>query len=182
MSNFNMPALVRLANFLGFLTVATIVVMAFVLQITLNELPCPLCLLQRVGFLFIMFGFLMNLTFGLQAKHYGVIILGAMYTGMVGMRQVALHIIPGSGSYGSAVFGLHLYTWSFVASVAVIFSAAILMIPQRQYAFVKDQQYTLSKIASAIFFILIAANIASLVLECGFKECPDNPVAYLLFQ
>lgn len=182
MSNFSIPSLIRFANFLGFLGVATILVMAFVLQITLNELPCPLCLLQRVGFMLIMLGFLMNLTLGLQAKHYAVVILGAMYTGMVGMRQVALHVIPNTGSYGSAVFGMHLYTWSVIASVAIIFSAAVLMMPQRQYAFFKDQRHTFGKIAAAIFFILVVANIASLIMECGFTECPDNPVTYLLFQ
>lgn len=180
MSLFNIPSLVRFANFMGFMAIAGILTLAFVVQIAWNEPPCPLCLLQRVGFLLIMTGFLMNLMMGSQAKHYAVIILGAMYTGVVAMRQISLHIVPGTGSFGEAVFGLHLYTWSFIASVMVIFATAILMIPQRQYAFIKQQTSVLNHIASTIMLLLVIANFTSLVLECGYTECPDNPTSYLL--
>ena len=73
-------------------------------------------------------GFLLNLRFGVQPLHYGLSILAALFGVAVAGRQVLLHIVPGSGAYGSALFGLHLYTWSLILFGAVIAGIALLMI------------------------------------------------------
>ena len=54
-------ALVRNINALGLLGVAFILGMGLVMQVVLDELPCPLCLLQRVGFALLMYGFMLNI-------------------------------------------------------------------------------------------------------------------------
>jgi hypothetical protein len=54
-------------------------------------------------------------------------LLFAVFSAMVALRQIALHVLPGEGGYGTALFGLHLYTWSFiVASLIIVYSAIIL--------------------------------------------------------
>jgi hypothetical protein len=32
----------------------------------------------------------------------------------------------------------------------------------------------------AIYIVIIGTNIISTFIECGFQECPDNPVSYQL--
>src|SRR5680860_1922470 len=105
----------RLLNAIGLLAIGTVLALAFVDQIWFRELPCPLCILQRAGLFAAGFGIALNLIFGPKPSHYGVAIVGAVAGGSISMRQILLHIVPGTGSYGDAVFGLHLYTWAFIS-------------------------------------------------------------------
>ena len=41
-------------------------------------------------------------------------------SGSASLRQISLHVVPGTGSYGSALFGMHFYTWAFVGYGALI--------------------------------------------------------------
>jgi len=36
-----------------------------------------------------------------------------------------------------------------------------------------------ARIAMWLFLVLVAANMVSTLLECGFGACPDNPTHYL---
>jgi disulfide bond formation protein DsbB len=104
-----------------------LITLALLIQFYLNELPCPLCLLQRFGFMGMMVTLCLNFRSGYKASHVNLSLLFAIFTSFVALRQIALHAIPGTGSYGSAIFGLHLYTWSFIISMAfVIFNSLIL--------------------------------------------------------
>lgn len=157
--------------------------MAFGFQFILNELPCPLCLLQRVGFLFMAYGLLLNLRFGLRPSHYAITLISALYTSFVALRQVALHIVPGSGVYGSAIFGIHLYTWSFIASMLVVVATCMMLGVDRQYQKPSPLNMRLPLLTNVLFGVLvflIVANIGSVVMECGLAVCPDNPVGYVL--
>jgi disulfide bond formation protein DsbB len=98
-----MASLVRLGNALGALGIALVLVVAFGMQFVFGELPCPLCSLQRVALVLCGMGFLLNLRFGVQPLHYGLSILAALFGVAVAGRQVLLHIVPGSGAYGSAL-------------------------------------------------------------------------------
>src|SRR5262245_44049143 len=109
-----MASLVRLGNAIGPAGIAIVLLVAFGMPFALNELPCPLCILQRAALVLCGFGFLLNLRFGVQPLHYGLSILAALFGAVVAGRQVLLHIVPGTGAYGSALFGLHLYTWSLI--------------------------------------------------------------------
>ena len=51
-------------NALGLYAVALVLVIAFAAQLLLNELPCPLCLLQRIQFAMLAVGPILNLRFG----------------------------------------------------------------------------------------------------------------------
>src|SRR5258708_5735838 len=123
----------QLVNMFELTIVVIILLTAFVFQFNLRELPCPLCLLQRVGFLCIAFGFLLNLRFGFRPSHYSIVLISGLFTSFVALRQIALHVIPGSGAYGSGIFGLHLYTWSFVAAMAITIATTLLLGIDRQY-------------------------------------------------
>ncbi len=84
-------------------------------------------MLQRAVFFGVSLCLLLNLRFGFRASHYAMALLFAVFSAMVALRQIALHVLPGEGGYGTALFGLHLYTWSFiVASLIIVYSAIIL--------------------------------------------------------
>ena len=124
----------RLLNALGLIAVDTLLVIAFVDQLWFRDLPCPICILQRAGFVAAGFGIALNLLFGPRPSHYGMTILGAAVGAAIAMRQILLHIVPDSGSYGNAVFGMHLYSWAFIGFVLMIIGSAVLLLDDRQFA------------------------------------------------
>lgn len=169
-------------NVLALYAICAALLVAFYYQLTKSELPCPLCLLQRVGMLLIGFGFLFNVRFGIRNRHYAMALLGAITAGAVGMRQVFLHITPGDAGYGSPFLGLHFYTWSVVASLLVIVAVALMM-ALNEGASREAPHFSLPAKAGALSFILlIAANLVSTVLECGGGQCDDNPTFYQLLR
>lgn len=117
----------KLLNIFDLIAICGILLVAFYIQLFWQEEPCPLCLLQRLGMIGIGIGLLMNLKFGINSKHYALALLSALFGGAVAIRQILLHIIPGESAYGSPIFGLHLYTWSFIGFVFMIFYIAVLL-------------------------------------------------------
>jgi disulfide bond formation protein DsbB len=169
-------------NSLELLAVALVLLMAFILQLVLHELPCPLCLLQRVGFLGVAFGFMLNLRFGLRPSHYGIVLLSALFTSFIALRQISLHVIPGTGTYGDAFMGLHLYTWCFMVAMLIVISTTLLFSVDRQYQYAHRKNLRWSKLTYGLFILtalLTVFNIVSLLLECGLQACPDNPIHYV---
>src|SRR5260370_39942613 len=115
-------------NALGLYAVALVLVIAFGAQLLLNELPCPLCLLQRVQFAMLAVGPILNLRFGPRPSHYAVSLFTATAGGAFRPRQILLHIMPGDLGYGSALLGYHYYTCAFIGfAVAIIALAAMLL-------------------------------------------------------
>lgn len=84
-------------NALALLGVGGVLAAAFGLQFVLHELPCPLCLLQRAAFIAVGIGFLLNVRFGSSPAHYGVVLVSAVAGAAMSLRQVLLHIVPGTG-------------------------------------------------------------------------------------
>ncbi|MFO1396418.1 MAG: disulfide bond formation protein B [Burkholderiales bacterium] len=158
-----------------------VLLIAFFYQFMLGELPCPLCALQRVGFIVAGAALVLNLRAGYSPAHYGVIALTAVAAGSASLRQIALHVVPGSGSYGSALFGFHFYTWAFVGYGALVaYVGAMLVIAGPGVT--RERGPAGGGLANAVcvvFLLLAAANVAAFLLECGFGPCPDNPVGYL---
>jgi disulfide bond formation protein DsbB len=167
-------------NTLGLLGVGGVLAAAFAMQILLSELPCPLCLLQRAGFIVVGIGFLLNVRFGSSPAHYGMTIAGALAGAAIATRQVLLHIVPGSGAYGSALFGVHLYTWALAAfATTILYVACLLFLESRAVRIASGPQNGwLSAVASWLFVILVAANLISVLLECGVGPCDDDPTYY----
>ena len=66
------------ANALGLYAIALVLSVAFAAQLLLDELPCPLCLLQRVQFALLAVGPMLNVRFGPRPSHYGLSLLVAV--------------------------------------------------------------------------------------------------------
>lgn len=172
-------------NALGLLAISAVLAFAFADQIIYDELPCPLCILQRAGFVAAGFGLALNVRFGPWPSHYAILILGAVIGGVISLRQVALHIVPGSGSYGSAFLGLHFYTWAFILFTVIVIGAAMMLLFDRQFRD-SDKSATalagLSFAAFSLFALLTLGNGVSTLLECGGGFCPDNPTEYQMLK
>ena len=169
-------------NTCGLLGMCVSLLVAFYYQLALSELPCHLCLLQRVGIIIMGFGFLFNITTGIKRAHYSMIIVGSLVTAAIGIRQVFLHILPGDAGYGSAFLGLHFYTWSVLASIITLIAVAVmLVVDDKDLIKIQLPAFAgLNHVAAWLFISLIAMNLVSNVLECGAGQCDDNPVFYQL--
>ena len=172
----------RSLDTLALFALSGVLLVAFYYQIVLAELPCPLCALQRVGFIVAGTGLILNLRVGYSPAHYGLVLLTAVVAGSASLRQIALHIVPGTGHYGSALFGMHFYTWAFVGYGALVVYVGVLLLllgsrsPARERV---PSPRPLAALACWLFLAMAAANVAAFLLECGFGPCPDNPVGYL---
>jgi disulfide bond formation protein DsbB len=173
-------------NALGLYAIAAILAAAFVAQLLLHELPCPLCLLQRIQFAMLAIGPILNIRHGPRPSHYAVSLFAAIAGAAFATRQVLLHIMPGDPGYGSALLGFHYYTWALIGfGTSIVLIATILLC---------DSQFTTNNTApsakagalaqAAVWLViaLTAANVISTLLECGFGACADNPVGYELLK
>jgi disulfide bond formation protein DsbB len=172
----------RIANTLTILFLLGVLYCASGLQFLYNELPCPLCILQRLGFFCIIFTLLLNLKFDFRPSHYAMALLSALFTAFVALRQIALHIIPGTGAYGKALLSFHLYTWSFIIAMGILILTALLLSLDKQYIqdSIPKRWRRITKILFFLTFLILLINIVSLFMMCGFNLCPDNPVLYKL--
>jgi disulfide bond formation protein DsbB len=161
--------------------VCAVLGVAFYYQFALGELPCPLCALQRVGFIVAGVALVLNLRSRYSPAHYGLALLSAVAAGSASLRQIALHVIPNTGSYGSALLGFHFYTWAFVGYGALVAYIGVMLIGGH----VADDRARAAppgkaaRLACWVFMLLAAANAAAFLAECGLGPCPDNPVGYL---
>ena len=179
-----MLGLARALNALALLGICGVLLAAFYWQLARGELPCPLCLLQRAALLGAGLGFMLNVRFGSSEAHYGVVIVSALVGGAVAARQVLLHIVPGTGSYGSALLGWHFYTWALVAFFLIALFAGALLFIEAQFAEgVSEWRPTATaQVLGWLFVLIVLGNAVSTLLECGFGPCPDNPTGYELLQ
>lgn len=169
-----------LLNALALLAITGALVLAFGWQIFFNELPCPLCLLQRLALVLAGAGLLLNLRFGASPAHYAMVIAAALAGAIVAARQMMLHQAPGDPGYGSTLLGMHFYTWALVAFAALIAYCALMLALDRR-AGDSGQPRRAGIVAGAImwlFFLTVLVHAASTALECGLGPCPDNPTTY----
>src|SRR5258708_18791189 len=120
-------------NALGLYGIAGVLAAAFAAQLWLGELPCPLCLLQRIQFAMLAIGPILNVRFGPRPSHYALSLLVACAGAAFAARQILLHIAPGDPGYGSALFGYHYYTWAFIGFAAAIVLIAAMLLFDRQF-------------------------------------------------
>jgi disulfide bond formation protein DsbB len=173
-------------NALGLYAVAMVLATAFGAQLLLHELPCPLCLLQRIQFAVLAIGPIMNIRWGPRPSHYALSLLAGVAGAVFSSRQVLLHIMPGDAGYGTALLGYHYYTLALLAFLAAIVLLAAMLLFDRQF----EQDGAAQVVApgafvmSAVWLVigLTALNVVSTLLECGFAACADNPLVYELLK
>lgn len=170
-----------LFNILLITGIILISVAAFIFQLTLHELPCPLCLMQRVGFLAMAVGPLLNLRWGFYPSHYSMVLISALVTAFIALRHVALHIVPGTDGKTTPILGLHLYTWVFIFAVTIITATSVILGINRQYQLKESNaNEKLVKVLFIAILALVLVNIISVFLQCGLLTCPDDPTGYRL--
>lgn len=170
-----------LLNAVGLYAVALVLLLGFFFQLVRHELPCPLCLLQRVAFAALAVGPILNIRRGPRPSHYGMSLLAALVGVMVAVRQVMLHILPGDPGYGSAVLGLHYYTWSGLIFVfAMVLIGLVLQFDQQFETEPAPPPPAFARIAVWLIMLVVATDIITTFLECGPTWCAEDPVRYEL--
>ena len=110
-------------------------------------------------------------------------ILAALFGAAAAGRQVLLHIVPGSGAYGSPLFGLHLYTWSLLLFMTAIAAVAVLLLMEGQFE--RQRAWTADGWQRLVMGLYLAVTVLiglAAFAQCGPAECPDNPTSYWLFD
>lgn len=167
-------------NALALYAIGLVLLGAFYFQIALGELPCPLCMLQRIAFVALAVGPILTLRLGPRPSHYGMTVIAALIGAGIAARQVLLHIAPGDPGYGSALMGYHFYTWAFLCFVAAIAASAVVFLFDSQFAErpIAPELTLFEKGAIWLMLAVTVLNVASALLECGFGSCPADPVRY----
>ena len=179
------PVTARSLNVAGLFGLSAVLAVAFGYQLVLGELPCPLCLMQRMAFIAVGVGITLNITAGTRPAHYGIAILSALLGLALSGRQILLHIVPGTGAYGSTLLGLHFYTWAFIAFAVVILGAAAMLLVERQFDREEggpERARGVAAVGVILFLVLALANAASTFAVCELGLCPDDPTGYQLFS
>ncbi|MBI2743785.1 MAG: disulfide bond formation protein B [Chlamydiales bacterium] len=170
-------ALSRLISSLLVIVHCGIITAAFVYQYTTNQAPCPLCFLQRVAMIGIAVGQLLNFRFGIKMSHHAISLFHCVFGAGVSLRQISLHVCPGSPTFGTPVLGYGLYTWaliSFVCSIIAIGGLMLLYNPSWK-PFHSKALTLMERFAFLFTLAIIIADIVSIGMICGFTPCPDNP-------
>ena len=178
-----------LAVHLEILVLCSVLLGAFGVQFLEGELPCPLCILQRLGMMLAATGAAYMLVKWKDGElspldymtGHGMIILAALGGSFVSIRQILLHIMPGDAGYGDPVLGLHLYSWALVVFVCLIGSSAIGLLFGNWFLEGRARPGWWSRATLGLLAVLILANTVNIVLEQGFHFLlPDDPARYEL--
>ena len=167
----------KFINSASILIVCSVLLGAFYFQFALSEVPCPLCLLQRMGMIGVIFGLSLNVFFGFDSKHFGVVIISAIVGAMFSVRQVLIHICGRDGDvgYGTPFFGMHLYTWGVLIFVASILGSAIFLFFNNKFKKEGEnviQNYERYVVLLAMLIVLV--NVVAAFFECQFGPCCEN--------
>jgi disulfide bond formation protein DsbB len=162
------------------LAIAFILIAALVMQFVFSELPCPLCLLQRIAFLGMSFGVILNLRIGYSIRHEGLTMIMTILVLIISVRQTLLDIYPRPGHQyiGTAIFGLHMPVWSIVFSMlfllAYAFRFSILGYGDYLSRARTELNPTIQLISTILIWVIIsicAINLLSSFVQCGLASC-----------
>jgi disulfide bond formation protein DsbB len=172
-------------NALSLYAVALVLAAAFTAQLVLHELPCPLCLLQRIQFAVLAIGPIMNIRWGPRPSYYALSLLAAIVGAAFSTRQILLHIMPGDAGYGTALLGYHYYSLALIGFAAAIVLLAVVLLFDRQFEADSATPQAAGAFATIAVWLVIgltALNVVSTLLECGFGACAEDPVFYQLLK
>jgi len=158
----------RILNTIWLYILSAILLGAYVYQDVENQDPCSLCVLQRLAMICVAIGPIMNLKYKILAKHYAISAFGCLFGSAVALRQICLHICPGSPTFGYPVFGLELYTWSFLVFACSLLGLAVLLFIYKEE---KEPLNWFEKVAIALIALIAFSNMTTTFLECGLGAC-----------
>lgn len=185
------PELVRLLNLIGMAAMIAVLIGAYIYQFSYRDLPCTLCLLQRVAMMAVAFGAAMNVMLGPDPRHYGVCLVSAVFGGAISIRQSLLHINPyfdtntgmpttlatTNPGFGEPVLGHHLYIWGLVLFATVILSVGLVQLFDGQFEEREQEPDWLRRTATigvGLLFVIVALETVTTFMECGFGDCPND--------
>ena len=167
-------------NISGLFLLSALFFITFYIQIAFHHLPCPLCLLQRIGFAGVGTAIVFNLSLKVSARNYGLMLLSALFGLGSAMRHLFLHITPNDPGFGPPFWGLHLYTWSALIFSFILVAGTIALVFEQ--GFHKAMMSKVAKVSIFLFMLMIGLNALSSFLECGVGECPANPEVYQMLN
>lgn len=147
---------------------------AFFYQLVLGELPCAFCNLIRVCFMLLGSGLLLNRVFGINPWNYVLSAFGALIGSLLSLLFMFAKAPAWTKPTGSAILGLHMYTWTFMVFTAAIMFCLIMAVLYAQRDVrpgrTADSKSTLRKLIIGLFVALVAANLLSAFLQNGFDH------------
>jgi disulfide bond formation protein DsbB len=157
---------------------AAILTVAMAYQYLNAEIPCPLCLLQRVAMFGVCFGIVQNFRNGYLDRNAGWGLLFSLFLLIISVRQTLLNIYPrpGHAYVGSAVFGIHMPVWSVLIATALLiaFGLKLTMLGGDNRLAGRKPEGALGRLASIGMLYLLALcaiNFVSVILQCGADAC-----------
>lgn len=166
MKKRDLDFLVRLINALWIFGLAAVLLSGCIFQFTVQQNPCGLCMLQRLGMLCVAIGPMLNLRFGFNPLHYGISLCGIFFGGAVSLRQMAHHIANGSPIFGQGICSCSFLT--FAASLAVIV-LLLFLYPYHDKKAVK--MHALEILGFALMIAIAVLNAILAFMECGLGIC-----------
>ena len=123
-----MTNLPRALNALFIYMLCTILLASFFHQFVQSDLPCDLCLMQRLCMVATAIALLMNLRFGVKPQHYGLALFSCLTGTLIAAYQTCLNISPSTPPPGAPILGLSLYVWSLIIFFISMFAIGLLLI------------------------------------------------------
>ena len=167
----------RLILWLMLLALAGILTAAMAIQFVGGDIPCPLCLLERVAMFGCCFGLIHQLRSGGSQRGVGIGLVFSVLLLLISARQTLLDLFPrpGHAYVGGAIFGVHMPVWSVFIAVALLLGFAVRLAifggprvaPEAEVSTLRRLTYGLG-----LYVITICGiNCLSVLIQCGFGEC-----------
>ena len=179
----------RLIDLSALYGVNAVLLVAFYFQLAHGELPCSLCNLQRVAFMLLGAGLMMNVwNRNPSPANYALSAVGALVGSLIGLMQMFLHVLPGTPPYGGAILGMHMYTASYVVLTASIIYCVLMLAFQARLQAIRvgvarsgdAGRSPFVKLAVGLFAALVIGNLVSVFVETGFHALYSDPQHYHL--
>ncbi|WP_423382049.1 disulfide bond formation protein B [Burkholderia sp. LMG 32019] len=179
----------RLIDLLALYGVNAVLLVAFYFQLAHGELPCSLCNLQRIAFMLVGAGLLLNVWNRDPAPaNYALSAVGALVGSLIGLMQMFLHVLPGTPPYGGAILGMHMYTASYLALTASIIYCVLMLAFQARLQAIQigaarpgeAERSPFVRLAVWLFAALVIGNLVSVFVETGFHALYSDPQHYHL--
>jgi|GEM_PF-2226849 len=162
----------RSLNTLAIYLFSLIITGAYIYQFTTGKNPCPLCMLQRLCMISASIGFMLNLRFHFDFKHYALVIGSCILGGSIAIRHLCLHLCPSFYENGEMVFGFHLYTWSLFIFIATLIGLFVLFLIHKKEDLKKARPLNLFEWGALLYMFLIAfADVITTFQQCGMSAC-----------